>query len=146
MSEQFWKKKQDPVCAAAIAAVETHASVVEAQSNALRVSLTQQLDNLGTVVEELAADIGRLRAELQTRYQVLDSDVNAMESRLVTRIETLEDSDKPAADYSTAEGETPVGGYKKWSQKKREAMQKVADPTVFTKAKSKPEAPASEEK
>jgi len=116
MPTQFWTKPQDHRCVD--------------QYN----ELTAKLEALGKVVDDLSAENGKLREELLTRSKLIDNDMSEMESRLITRIEDVEDRLSQPADYSSDEAKTgdSLGGYDKWSERKRSAIQEHSDPTIFT--------------
>src|ERR1700733_7247143 len=119
MPEKFWSHRQDPLCTAQIK------------------DLTEQLAALSNVVGELGELNAKLREEFQTRPQVTDDDLSAMESRLTTRLEGVEDSLAALGDYSKDDGETSAGGFDKWSSRKAKARAAASDPSVFTKPSSK---------
>lgn len=124
MATQFWTKKQDPACAQQIK------------------ELGDKLDSLGRVVDELAAENGRLKEEMANRAKVTDDDLSAMESRLTTRIEEMEDRAAQGADYSVNEEDSPVSGYVKPSVRKRKIAEAHSDPTVWTKPRPVRQKPA----
>lgn len=94
-------------------------------------ALNERLTLLGSVVDDQAELIKQLRAELDTkfkeqmtRYHVLNEELSALESRIVIRIEELENPTKLVNDNSTyyKEGEqVSSNGIPRWSQRKKEA-------------------------
>lgn len=130
-STTFWTKQQDARC-------------VE-QYNELK----QQVEALGKVVDDLAAENGKLREELQTRSKVWDDDLSAMESRVITRMEGIEDRLTQGVDYSEDEGKKgeSVGGRLPWTQRKAAAAAAERSDEVWKKKPvAKPTTPVAEEK
>jgi hypothetical protein len=119
MPEKFWSHKQDLLCTAQFK------------------ELNEQISALSNVVGELTELNGKLQEALETRTKVMDDDLSAMESRLTTRLEGVEDSVAALGDYSKDDGETSAGGFDKWSSRKAKARLAASDPSVFTKPRTK---------
>jgi len=127
MGNVMWTRQQDQRCVDSI--------------QALREELTGQLNALSTVVSEFTAELTEIREQMAARTKVVDDDLSAMESRVTTRLEELEDrlpGGEGGKDYSTVDKAVePMGGFKKWTTRKREAELSQRDPSVFTRPRTK---------
>jgi len=95
--------------------------------------LITRLTALEAVVEAQAGEIGKFREELTTRHKVLSDDISAVEHRITTRLEIMEDAQAGKSDYSTKTGENSEnpGGITLWSQRKAKLREAAADPSKF---------------
>ncbi len=89
-----------------------------------------QVFALGKVSEETSHHQGTLREEFRLRQQALSNEMTEMESRIMTRIEELEDAKagSPESDILDTEAETLKRGYVPWSQRKKATATGAADP------------------
>ena len=104
---------------------------------------SEQHEALGKVVEELTIEMGNQREAAETRYAALDQEMTEMESRLMTRIEELEERDvtSPETDI-LQETEQLSKGLSRWSERKRARAMAESNPERWKAAPK----PAPEEK
>ena len=98
----------------------------------------EQHEALGKVVEELTIEMGKQREAAEARYASLDQEMTEMESRLMTRIEELEERDvtSPETDI-LQETEQLSKGLSRWSERKRARAMAESNPERW-KAAPKP--------
>ena len=103
----------------------------------------EQHESLGKVVEELTIEMGKQREAAEVRYASLDQEMTEMESRLMTRIEELEERDvtSPETDI-LQETEQLSKGLSRWSERKRARAMAESNPERWKAAPK----PAPEEK
>ena len=103
----------------------------------------EQHESLGKVVEELTIEMGKQREAAEVRYASLDQEMTEMESRLMTRIEELEEREvtSPETDI-LQETEQPSKGMSRWSERKRARIAAESNPERWKAAPK----PAPEEK
>ena len=103
----------------------------------------EQHEALGKVVEELTIEMGKQREAAEARYASLDQEMTEMESRLMTRIEELEERDvtSPETDI-LQETEQLSKGLSRWSERKRARAMAESNPERWKAAPK----PAPEEK
>jgi len=118
----FWHPEEDIARDEKITALE--AQVQELQN---------QLSALGNVISEFTGTAA-LKGQIDTRFEVLENDLSEVELRLTMRVESLEDTVSGQGDTSSKEKESASGGYIPWSERKRRAVAKEADPSVWIKA------------
>lgn len=104
---------------------------------------SEQHEALGKVVEEITALMGSQREAMEVRYASLDQEMTEMESRLMTRIEELEERDvtSPETDI-LQETEQLSKGLSRWSERKRARAMAESNPERWKAAPK----PAPEEK
>ena len=103
----------------------------------------EQHEALCKVVEELTIEMGKQREAAEVRYASLDQEMTEMESRLMTRIEELEERDvtSPETDI-LQETEQLSKGLSRWSERKRARAMAESNPERWKAAPK----PAPEEK
>ena len=103
----------------------------------------EQHESLCKVVEELTIEMGKQREAAEVRYASLDQEMTEMESRLMTRIEELEERDvtSPETDI-LQETEQLSKGLSRWSERKRARAMAESNPERWKAAPK----PAPEEK
>lgn len=126
--------RQDPRCSRRFdALVEEFNQKLADQQQAFK----DEVSALETAYKALLFDAEKnLRDQAQARFRVLDDDMSAMEQRLTSRLEEIEDagtSEEEDSAHSISDGDKPVGGHRPWSVRKREAIARASDPSVFTK-------------
>lgn len=103
----------------------------------------EQHEALGKVVEELTIGMGKQREAAEVRYASLDQEMTEMESRLMTRIEELEERDATSPETDILqETEQLSKGLSRWSERKRARAMAESNPERWKAAPK----PAPEEK
>ena len=117
----------------------------------LEADFNAKLSAIEGVFEEQLRLTEEIREECKKRIQVLDNELSATESRLVTRLEPLEDALSGEGVIQDGEEDAKTGEFVKWSVRKARVAEQHTDPSVFTdptkyKYHQKPAEPVAQEK